>query len=52
MPHIILFDNEVRDRLLPLTFTRPVCEIRFGLMTIREKWARWLDAQVSYITQD
>lgn len=52
MPHIILFDNEVRDRLLPLTFTRPVCEIRFGLMTIREKWARWLDAPVSYITQD
>lgn len=52
MPHIILFDNEVRDRLLPLTFTRPVCEVRFGLMTIREKWARWLNSPTSYITQD
>ena len=52
MPHIILFDNEVRDRLLPLTFTRPVCEIRFGVLSIREKWAQWLGAPVSYVTQD
>ncbi len=52
MPNIILFDNEVRDRLLPLTFTRPVGELRMGILTIREKWERWMDAPVSYITQD
>jgi UDP-N-acetylglucosamine diphosphorylase/glucosamine-1-phosphate N-acetyltransferase len=52
MPKIILFDNEVRDRLLPLTFTRPVCEIRLGVLTIREKWERWLNRSVAYITQD
>ncbi|TXB67613.1 GlmU family protein [Phaeodactylibacter luteus] len=50
--NIILFDNEVRDRLLPLTYTRPVCEIRTGILTIREKWERWLNASVAYITQD
>ncbi|MCB0583133.1 MAG: glucose-1-phosphate thymidylyltransferase, partial [Phaeodactylibacter sp.] len=52
MVRIILFDNEVRDRLLPLTFIRPACEIRLGILTIREKWQRYLQGKVSYITQD
>ena len=52
MAHIILFDNEVRDSLLPLTFTRPVCELRIGALKIREKWERWLNGQIAYITQD
>lgn len=35
----ILFDND-KDRinLLPLTYTRPVSEIRVGIHTITEKW--------------
>ncbi len=52
MLNVILFDNETRDHLLPLTFTRPVCELRLGILTIREKWERHLDAKASYITQD
>ncbi|MCB0571852.1 MAG: glucose-1-phosphate thymidylyltransferase, partial [Phaeodactylibacter sp.] len=52
MANIILFDNEVRDRLLPLTYTRPSCELRVGTLRIREKWERWLDGPVAYITQD
>lgn len=52
MANIILFDNETREQLLPLTFTRPVCEIRIGILTIREKWERWLNAPAFYITQD
>ncbi|MCB0563432.1 MAG: GlmU family protein [Phaeodactylibacter sp.] len=52
MVRIILFDNETRGRLLPLTFIRPTCEIRIGILTIREKWERWLKGKVSYITQD
>ncbi|MGD2035040.1 MAG: GlmU family protein [Bacteroidales bacterium] len=35
---IILFDDENRDHLLPLAYTRPVAEIRIGITTIREKW--------------
>ena len=50
--NIILFDNEVRSQLLPLTYTRPVCELRVGILTIREKWERWLNGKISYITQD
>lgn len=52
MANIILFDNEVREQLLPLTFTRPVCELRTGILTIREKWELQLKHPVSYITQD
>lgn len=52
MRNIILFDNETRDKLLPFTYTRPVCEIRVGILTIREKWEKWLSGNVSYITQD
>ena len=52
MPNVILFDDDVREHLLPLTFTRPICEIRIGILTIKEKWQLRLDADISYITQD
>ena len=52
MENIILFDNDARERLLPLTFTRPICELRVGITTIREKWEFWLKGKASFITQD
>jgi len=53
MPNFILFDDDVRDKLLPLTFTRPVGELRVGILTIKEKWLRHLHIDnISYITQD
>jgi UDP-N-acetylglucosamine diphosphorylase/glucosamine-1-phosphate N-acetyltransferase len=52
MWHVILFDSEVREQLLPLTFTRPVGALRVGALTIQEKWKQWLNAKVSFITQD
>lgn len=48
----ILFDDETRLSLLPFTFTRPVAEIRIGILTIREKWEKVLGQQVSYFTED
>src|SRR3990172_4234299 len=41
----ILFDDEARKNLLPLTFTRPVADIRIGILTIREKWEKYLQAK-------
>jgi predicted GNAT family N-acyltransferase len=38
--------------LLPLTATRPMGELRIGILTIREKWERLLRGSVSYITQE
>lgn len=48
----ILFDDHIRDNLLPLTFTRPTALIRIGIDTIREKWEDFLAAKVSFLTQD
>ncbi len=48
--NIILFDNEAREHLLPLTATRPMAEIRCGILTIREKWERAFSARASYLT--
>ena len=52
MKNVILFDNEVWDNLLPLTYTRPVGELRVGILTIREKWEKWADTKASFITQE
>jgi UDP-N-acetylglucosamine diphosphorylase/glucosamine-1-phosphate N-acetyltransferase len=52
MPHLILFDNEIREQLLPLTFTRPVADLRVGILTIREKWERHMGLPASFLTQD
>ncbi len=48
----ILFDDSRRENLLPLTFTRPVSEIRIGILTIKEKWDNYLHTRCSYHTVD
>ncbi len=52
MPNIILFDDESREQMLPLSYTRPVAEIRTGIYTIRERWEKLLKGKASYITSD
>jgi UDP-N-acetylglucosamine diphosphorylase/glucosamine-1-phosphate N-acetyltransferase len=52
MAHLILFDNETREHLLPLTYTRPVGALRVGILTISEKWERVMACPVSFLTQD
>ena len=47
----ILFD-ENREFLFPLTYTRPISEIRIGIMTIKEKWAYHLGSNLSIKTAD
>src|SRR4051812_1622057 len=48
----ILFDDETRLSLLPFTFTRPVSDIRMGILKISEKWEKYLDAEISYYTEE
>lgn len=47
----ILFDGPRRNHLLPFTFTRPVAEIRVGIMTLRERWEAYLKAETSSLTE-
>jgi len=54
MKNIILSDT-LREwtNFLPLSYTRPLAEIRIGICTIYEKWRHYFpDAQISYLTQD
>lgn len=48
----ILFDGTVRNALLPFTFTRPVADIRIGILTIREKWEKYLGCTTTTITEE
>src|SRR5690348_17411296 len=50
--HYILFDTEVRYRLLPFTHTRAVADVRCGIMTMRERWEHYLGANTSTLTED
>lgn len=51
--NIILFDDTVaRENLLPMSFTRPLADLRFGICTIREKWEAMLPGDYSYLTVD
>ena len=48
----ILFDGDVRDALLPFTYTKPVADIRIGILTIREKWENHLGSTTTTVTEE
>ena len=48
----ILFDGPFRNNLLPFTYTRPVADIRVGILTIREKWEAHLGSTTTTVTED
>jgi len=48
----ILFDGAFRDALLPFTYTRPVADIRIGILSIREKWETFLRLTTTTLTEE
>ncbi|MEO6524679.1 MAG: putative sugar nucleotidyl transferase, partial [Mucilaginibacter sp.] len=48
---IILFDDNAHNTLLPLTYTRPVADLRIGIVTIAQKWATALKLGYSFLTE-
>ncbi|WP_257668090.1 putative sugar nucleotidyl transferase [Parapedobacter tibetensis] len=51
--HVVLFDKaNWRKGLYPLTLTRPVADLRVGILTIAEKWAKWLASPFSFLSED
>ena len=52
MNYILFDESNVRTTLLPLTFMRPVGDIRIGILTIREKWEKRLNAKTSSLTDN
>ncbi len=51
MNYILLDDKLSRENLKPFTFTRPVADIRIGILTIREKWEKYIGASISSLTE-
>lgn len=50
--NLVLFDDlPTWKNLLPLTFTRPISEIRIGILTIAKKWELIFNTKVSYQCQ-
>lgn len=51
--NIILFDTKNEfENLKPLSLTRPISEIRIGILTIKQKWENLLHSEISYLTTD
>jgi len=51
MESIVLFDTN-HQNLKPLTYTRPVGDLRIGILTIAEKWSQRLGLSISYRTEE
>lgn len=50
--NIILHDNELHLRFAPLTLTRPVGDLRVGILTNKERWEKWIpEAKISFQTE-
>ena len=50
---IIFSDAQFWENFLPLTFTKPVAEMRCGILTFSERWQKLLNSsEVSFITED
>ena len=52
MISIVLIDDKKNwKNLLPFTYTKPICYLRFGILTIKEKWEKHLNAKVEISTE-
>ncbi|MGO1244370.1 MAG: putative sugar nucleotidyl transferase [Sphingobacterium sp.] len=52
MLEIVLHDRAAwRKHFLPLVFTRPVGELRVGILTFREKWQLIFGSQITFYTE-
>ncbi|ACU08485.1 Glucose-1-phosphate thymidylyltransferase [Flavobacteriaceae bacterium 3519-10] len=50
---LVFSDAQFWEDFLPLTFTRPIAEMRCGILTFSERWQRLLDiSEISFITED
>jgi UDP-N-acetylglucosamine diphosphorylase/glucosamine-1-phosphate N-acetyltransferase len=50
--NIVLFDTAHRDLLFPLSLTRPVADLRFGIFTAKERWQLYFSKEVQVLTED
>lgn len=53
MKQLVFSDAQYWEDFQPLSFTRPIAEMRVGILTFKERWQKLLEIEsVSYITED
>ncbi len=53
MSNFVLFDDiDIRRHLLPLTYYRSIAGIRSGILTLKEKWEKFIDGKAGILTED
>ncbi len=53
MTQLVFSDAKYWEDFLPLTFTKPIAEMRCGVLTFAERWQKILDiSEVTYLTED
>lgn len=50
--NIILFDNQYKIKMLPLTFIRSMADIRVGILTVKEKWEHFFAKKISVLSEE
>lgn len=49
---IVLFDTKSRNNFYPLTVTKAFADLRFGILTLQERWALLLNQKVFICTEN
>lgn len=50
---IVFSDAQYWDQFLPLSYTRPIAEMRCGILTFSERWQKLLNTvDISFVTED
>ena len=50
---LVFSDAQYWGDFLPLTFTRPVAELRIGILTFKERWKKLLEIEdIAFLTED
>lgn len=53
MAQLVFSDAQYWEDFLPLTFTRPIAEMRCGILTFAERWQKLLEiSEIAYLTED
>jgi UDP-N-acetylglucosamine diphosphorylase/glucosamine-1-phosphate N-acetyltransferase len=47
---ILLFDTSARTKFFPLTLTRAIADLRFGIFTIQERWQKFTSLPADVLT--
>lgn len=50
--NIVLFDDIEWAQLRPLTLTKPLAELRMGILTFKERWMKLKEGEYSYLTSE